>query len=208
MSSASQERGFFYRNTANLVTWTRIALCILLLWPIIWHKEWVLTVIFPLMAVAGLTDKLDGLLARKLGIVSRFGGALDRLADKLFLADVFVFLISDGRIHISQKAIVVPLAVVETMLLVYWFLGLKKKMDVSAVKPKIGYGPGQIKMFLLSVATLLVLLNIVVEEYWGRGYHLWATVLLNIMFAVSLFFAVKSFIAHRIKYHKQQQSAQ
>lgn len=193
------DREWFLRNRANFISWARILLCAFLLWPIFCHPEWLLTVIFPLMVIAASTDKLDGFLARRWGIVSELGGMLDRIGDKCFALDVCAFLIADGRINISLKILSVPVAVIETALSVYLFNGVKKGMDVSTIKVKGKYGPGQIKMFLLSIASNLCLLNIIVEEHFGNGYHVWATVFLNLMFASSIYFGVKSFLSHHAK---------
>ncbi len=47
---------------------------------------------FILVLIAGLTDGLDGLLARKLGQQTTLGGYLDPIADKLLLTSSFVAL--------------------------------------------------------------------------------------------------------------------
>jgi len=40
--------------------------------------------------LAGLTDALDGFFARRLGVFSRFGAALDPIADKILITVAFV----------------------------------------------------------------------------------------------------------------------
>ena len=40
--------------------------------------------------LAGLTDALDGLLARRLNALSRFGAALDPVADKVLITVAFL----------------------------------------------------------------------------------------------------------------------
>ena len=47
-----------------------------------------------LFAVAGITDSLDGYLARKLGQISPLGAFLDPVADKLIVAMALVLLVS------------------------------------------------------------------------------------------------------------------
>ena len=183
-------------NAANLITLAGVVLCFVLLWVIAIHKEWTLTMLFLVVGVV-VSDLIDGPVARHYGTVSDFGGALDRLRDKLLLGIMFLFLILDGRVHITLKIITVPMAVVETALLVYWFKGVRRKMNVSA-----GVW-GKVKMDLLSAGILLCLLNIIVEERWGSRYHLYATIALNLLFAFSLFFGVKSFLGHKAKYRKQ-----
>lgn len=51
-----------------------------------------------LYAVAGITDVLDGFLARKMNIVSVIGKFLDPLADKLMVTASLVWMVTLGRI--------------------------------------------------------------------------------------------------------------
>jgi cardiolipin synthase len=55
-------------------------------------------VTFALFALAGVSDGLDGLLARKLGQHTRLGQYLDPIADKLMLSTLFVTLTHVGLI--------------------------------------------------------------------------------------------------------------
>lgn len=51
-----------------------------------------------LFTIAGLSDALDGALARRGGWTSRFGALADPVADKLLMATVLVVLAADGTI--------------------------------------------------------------------------------------------------------------
>jgi CDP-diacylglycerol--glycerol-3-phosphate 3-phosphatidyltransferase len=51
-----------------------------------------------IIAVAALTDKLDGVLARALGQITEWGKILDPLADKIAVASVGIVLLILGRI--------------------------------------------------------------------------------------------------------------
>lgn len=76
----SRDRG---RLAVNLLSASRIALCLpLLLVNAMTLPFWVLYLI------AGLTDILDGFLARRWGVESRFGARLDSLADFVFVLAV------------------------------------------------------------------------------------------------------------------------
>ena len=76
----NRDRG---RLTVNLLSASRIALCLpLLLVDAMTVPFWVLYVI------AGTTDMLDGFLARRWGVESKFGARLDSLADFVFVLAV------------------------------------------------------------------------------------------------------------------------
>jgi cardiolipin synthase len=78
-----------WRHLPNALTLARIALVAPLIWLIAHHyfKSALLVV-----AVAGASDALDGLLARRFGWRSWLGGVLDPLADKVLLIACFVSL--------------------------------------------------------------------------------------------------------------------
>ena len=70
-------------NLPNLLSASRIALCLpLLMVDAMTVPFWVLYV------VAGVTDMLDGFLARRWGVESRFGARLDSVADFVFVLAV------------------------------------------------------------------------------------------------------------------------
>ncbi len=59
-----------------------------------------------LMAVAGASDALDGWMARRFGWMSRFGAAMDPVADKLLVAATFIIFTVQGYIPVWVAAIV------------------------------------------------------------------------------------------------------
>jgi cardiolipin synthase len=78
----------------NLLSIIRLAGVPLFLWLLLGPKEdgWALAV----LVASGVTDWLDGKLARWLNQMSRFGALLDPLADRLYtLATVVAFVIRD-----------------------------------------------------------------------------------------------------------------
>ena len=86
-------------NAPNLATLLRVALIpvIVLLYYLPVSGMYVAGVFL----LAGLTDWLDGYLARHLDQTSRFGAFLDPVADKLMVAVVLVLLVSDVRLMAS-----------------------------------------------------------------------------------------------------------
>jgi cardiolipin synthase len=60
-----------------------------------------------LIVIAGLSDGLDGFLARRFGWTSRVGGLLDPLADKLLFVAVFAALSWNGLVPLWLFAVVI-----------------------------------------------------------------------------------------------------
>jgi cardiolipin synthase len=67
---------------------------------------WVGVVLF---AIAGITDYLDGYLARHWNQLSRFGRVLDPIADKLLVGSILVMLAWEGRL---QGIMVIPAVII------------------------------------------------------------------------------------------------
>lgn len=82
------------------LTWIPNALTvarIVLVGPILWFLAQGQTVTaVALFAVAGITDALDGYLARRLNARTALGAALDPIADKALLAGTFIVLAGQG----------------------------------------------------------------------------------------------------------------
>src|SRR6266700_7355145 len=88
----------------NLLTYARIvavpAVVACLYWQdILQGGIWLRWVAVTLFIAAGITDFLDGYLARKWGEFSSFGKMLDPIADKLLVASCLLMLAADGTIR-------------------------------------------------------------------------------------------------------------
>lgn len=92
-----------YRTTPNLLTLLRICLAPFLVSAILEHHYGVSLVLF---VAAGLTDALDGLLARLLKQRTMLGQYLDPVADKLLLSTLFLVLMYQGLIPMRVTVLV------------------------------------------------------------------------------------------------------
>lgn len=101
----------FYRNPMapllkqipNLITIARIALVL----PVAWYiYEGAFTRATILFIIAGISDGLDGFLARQFSWHSRFGAIADPIADKLLLTISFLLLAYVGELPIWLAGIV------------------------------------------------------------------------------------------------------
>src|SRR6476661_7340640 len=78
----------------NILTWIRIAAIPLIVLLFYAPYQWGDPSAGLLFAAAGITDSLDGYLARRLGQTSALGAFLDPVADKLMVAVALVLLVS------------------------------------------------------------------------------------------------------------------
>lgn len=89
-------------NTPILLTWFRVALIpvftvLFYLPPTILHYEYQNEIGALLFALGGITDWLDGYLARRWNQTSSFGAFLDPVADKLMVAAALILLVELSR---------------------------------------------------------------------------------------------------------------
>lgn len=76
-------------NIPNLITLSRLMSVPLMIWLIVGHEFGVACVVF---IVAGLSDALDGFIAKRFDCRTRLGALLDPVADKALLSSVFLSL--------------------------------------------------------------------------------------------------------------------
>lgn len=103
----------------NLISILRIFLAIPVVWMLLLRRFDVALVLF---AVAGVSDGLDGFLAKHYGWQSRLGGLLDPMADKVLLVSSYVCLALLGLIPTFLMVLVIVRdLVIVTGALVYNF---------------------------------------------------------------------------------------
>jgi cardiolipin synthase len=92
-----------FRTAPNLLTLLRICLAPFLVAAILESK---FALSFVLFVAAGLTDALDGTLARLLKQRTMLGAYLDPVADKLLLSTIFLVLMHEGLIPTTVTVLV------------------------------------------------------------------------------------------------------
>jgi cardiolipin synthase len=103
MNDTASIRFHRYRTAPNLLTLLRICLAPFLVTAILEGRY---GLSFGLFVAAGLTDALDGLLARLLKQRSLLGEYLDPVADKLLLSTLFLVLMHIGLIPMRVTVLV------------------------------------------------------------------------------------------------------
>jgi cardiolipin synthase len=103
MKELAREHLNRYRTMPNLLTLLRICLAPFLVAAILGNH---FALSFGLFVAAGLTDALDGLLARLLKQRSQLGEYLDPVADKLLLSTLFLVLMHMSLVPVTVTVLV------------------------------------------------------------------------------------------------------
>ncbi|QDU72097.1 CDP-diacylglycerol--glycerol-3-phosphate 3-phosphatidyltransferase [Mucisphaera calidilacus] len=119
-----------------------------------------------LFVIAALTDALDGFLARRWNVISRFGRIVDPLADKLLILGTAGYLAAVDNFNTGLTAWMLAILLVRE-LLVTGLRGLVESSghDFSAV------ASGKLKMILQSVAIPWAILGMAIDP--AAASHTW-----------------------------------
>jgi CDP-diacylglycerol--glycerol-3-phosphate 3-phosphatidyltransferase len=80
-------------NWANRITLSRLGLTVLFVVSLNSSWQYARTTALVIFLIAGLTDFIDGEIARRYGIITNFGKLMDPLVDKIMLAAAFISLV-------------------------------------------------------------------------------------------------------------------
>jgi CDP-diacylglycerol--glycerol-3-phosphate 3-phosphatidyltransferase len=80
-------------NWANRLTLSRLALTVLFVAALNSSWEYARTSALIIFLIAGITDFVDGEVARRYGIITNFGKLMDPLVDKIMMAAAFISLV-------------------------------------------------------------------------------------------------------------------
>ena len=119
------------KQIANIITFCRILGSIGLLFCPVFSACF-----YGLYLFCGLTDMVDGTIARKTGAVSEFGARLDTVADFLFVIASFVKLVPVIRIPVWIWGWAAVIAVVKLVNLVWGFTQMKQMPSLHTVANK------------------------------------------------------------------------
>lgn len=174
MREESLYRVNLLRSTPNLLTLLRICLAPVLVAAVL---EGRFGLSFVLFVVAGLTDALDGTLARLLKQRTTLGQYLDPVADKLLLSTLFLVLMYRGLIPTTVTVLVFGRDVAILLVAAILFAAVGR----SEFPPSI-FGKANTVAQVLTVAIILLLQ--VMETPWmleARRLALGATMGLTVL---------------------------
>jgi CDP-diacylglycerol---glycerol-3-phosphate 3-phosphatidyltransferase len=173
-------------NWANRLTLGRLVLTILFVISLSTSWAYGRTAGLILFLIAGITDYLDGEIARRWGIITNFGKLMDPLVDKVMMASAFICLVPIDAVPAWVATIVVSRDFLIT--------GLRLLASAEGVVlPAERLGKHKTSWQIVTVAYLLALLAIIEvwpttseAGWWQSAWHyggdglLWITILLTI----------------------------
>lgn len=162
------------RTAPNLLTIARICLAPFLVAAILDHS---FRTGFILFVAAGLTDALDGVLARVLKQRTVLGQYLDPVADKLLLSTLFLVLLYEGLMPMRVTVLVFgrDVCILLVSAILYAAAGRRE------FHPSV-FGKANTLAQVLAVA--VVLLHQLTQAPWVvmlRSFALWATMVLTVV---------------------------
>jgi CDP-diacylglycerol--glycerol-3-phosphate 3-phosphatidyltransferase len=182
------------RLIPNILTFGRLVLTIVFLVMILYsphvtNKAVFLDVAFVLFVVAGLTDIVDGIAARRFNVTSKFGRMLDPLVDKVLVCGAFIFFAIIGEpklfglgpvtLAIIQWSVAGILIAREAYVTILRHIAEARGVNFAATIS------GKVKMFLQSfvIGTVIIKMAHAQTVTWGYWF---TTVTFAIMLAATV----------------------
>lgn len=145
------------RHLPNAITLARMLACLPLSLAIVGGEH---RAALGLAVVIGLSDVLDGFLARRYGWQSRIGGLLDPVADKLFLVTAFISL---GVVGVIPVWLIVVVLLRDVVIVAGAFAYNRFVEPVPAEPSRLGKASTMAQV-LLVLSALVHLAGLVVPE--------------------------------------------
>ncbi|MBM4023889.1 MAG: hypothetical protein FJ280_00560 [Planctomycetes bacterium] len=171
-----------WKSVPNVLTFMRLGLTVVFLgmvlyWPRVTAGPVFLDVAFVLFVVAGLTDVVDGHVARRWNATSKFGRIIDPLVDKVLVCGAFVCFALIGvpklfdwdpvTLSVVHWAVAGVLIVREAYVTILRQVAESRGINFAAVRI------GKIKMFVQVFAIGTVLIKVAhVPAAWGHWFTL------------------------------------
>lgn len=184
-----------WKSVPNILTFARLGLtaiflAMILYWPHIADRPWFLDIAFVIFVIAGLTDVVDGHIARRWNATSKFGRMIDPLVDKVLVCGAFICFALIGvphlfgwgpaRLALVQWIVVGVLLAREVYVTILRHMAEARGINFAAVRL------GKIKMFVQVFAIGTVLIKVAhVPAAWGD----WFTI---VVYAIMVGFTIAS----------------
>ena len=190
------------KQIPNILTLGRFILTVIFLIMVLYtpdadapNRASFLDIAFILFVIAGLTDIIDGKVARALNVASKFGRMMDPLADKVLVCGAFIcfaivgepklWTLPDDKLSIIHWFVASVLIAREVYVTLLRHIAEAKGINFSATVS------GKIKMFLQSFAigTVVVKAAHIQQAEWG---HWFTVVVFILMIATTILSGIRA----------------
>ena len=144
-------------NLPNKLTVSRLVLTVAFVGVMFSHTPYHETVALVLFGVAGLTDFLDGQIARRRNLITNFGILMDPLADKILVCSAFIAFVGRGWMPAWMVVVIVGRELAVTGLRL---LAASKNVVLAAE----GWGKHKTMSQIVAILAVLILASYV---EWG-----------------------------------------
>ena len=162
-------------NLPNIITLGRILLVPVIVWAIASNQ---MTIAFVIFVVAGVSDAIDGFLAKRFNMTTEIGALLDPVADKALLVSIYVALGISGDIPRWLVILVVSRDImIVAAVIVSWLFDRPVEMKPSKVSKlntvaqvafaalvlaalAFGFKPAPYDIILMGLVTLFTLSSV------------------------------------------------
>jgi len=154
-----------------------------------------LDIAFIIFVIAGLTDMIDGTIARRLGVASKFGRIMDPLADKVLVCGAFICFAVIGEPKLFDLPVII-------LRIIHWMVAgilVLREIYVTILRHiaearGVNFAAtvsGKIKMFLQSFAigTVIIKAAHVRNAAWGYWF---TAVMFVVMLTVTVFSGIRA----------------
>ncbi len=180
-------------NLPNIITLARVILVPVVFWLLITGATEVAFVVF---IIAGISDAVDGYLAKTFGWQTELGAYLDPLADKLLIVSIFLALGVDGKLPLWLVVAVVSRDILIIMaVMLSWLLDRPVR-----IKPLIVSKANTVAQIVLA-ATVLADEGFGLGLGWARFVLVWLTGVLTV---ASLAAYLHSWLLHMSGYESPE----
>jgi CDP-diacylglycerol--glycerol-3-phosphate 3-phosphatidyltransferase len=172
-----------WKHVPNILTFIRLGLTIVFLamilyCPYVTDLSFFLDIAFVIFVVAGLTDVIDGHIARRFNAASKFGRMIDPFVDKILVCGAFICFAVIGiprlfdwgptTLAIIHWVVVGILILRETYVTILRQMAEARGINFAAVRS------GKIKMFVqtFAIGTVIIKTAHVPDALWGQWFTL------------------------------------
>lgn len=172
-------------NLANKITVVRIVLAIIFM-PLIYLRGLgPKLAAFLVFVAAALTDYYDGLIARKMNLISDLGKLLDPIADKILVLAAFVMFV---QMRLVEAWMVVLIMSREILITTLRGFAMSKGRILAANKAGKHKTASQMSAIFIILGVVIIKEFGMEFDFWGPAWETWTqlTIYVSVLIAISL----------------------